>query len=139
MSDSFINGGDPMRIDPNPQSSPNNTIPAASVPPHVLPETSSETNFDYIDLDSNEAKAILIDKNLFIFNKQIGSPMVGAEVFATLKNVDIFFADLMPNSAYDIDLDEGKKNDTFVSDDRGLLLLKKVSFFESIDFNLIEK
>lgn len=139
MSDSFINGGNPIRIDPDPQNSPSNTIPAASVPPHVLPDTSSETNFDYIDLGSNEAKAILIDKNLFIFNKEIGTPTIGAELFATLNGVDIFFADLIPNSTYDIDLDEGKKHSTFVSDDRGLLLLKNVSFFESIDFNLVEK
>ena len=139
MNDSFINGGDPIRIDPNPQSNPNNTIPAASVPPHVLPDTSSQTNFEYIDLDSNEVRAILINKNLFIFNKEIGTPMIGAELFATLNGVNIFFADLIPNSTYDIDLDESKKHGAFVSDDRGLILLKNVSFFESIDFNLVEK
>ena len=138
MNDSFINGGNPIRVAPNPQNSPNNTIPAASVPPHVLPDTSSKTNYDYIDLGSNAAKAILIDKNLFIFNKEIGTPTIGAEILATLNDVDIFFADLIPNSTYDIDLDESKKHGTFVSDDRGLLLLKNVSFFESIDFNLVE-
>ena len=139
MGDSFINGGGPAYVNPDPENSPNSTIPSRGMPAHHLPDGSSETNFPYIELNSNEAKAILIDKNLFIFNKEVGKGMVGAELFATLQDVDIFFADLIPESAYEVDLDEGKKYGTFKSDNRGLLLLKNVSFFESIDFNLIEQ